>query len=261
MKKITSLLLVILSLFMVLSLASCNQASTSEVISSAIENTNALKEYEAKMDITLDMAMDGMTMSIPMNVVTKVKDADKENPIVSATTTTKMLGQEMTVETYMDNEYVYVAEDGEGYKMSLEDAMGEYDYASDVEDMIKDLPEDLIKDIQMVKNDDGSATLTVNIPNETFKQIFNDFVSDMNDASMGVSVDEIEISDCKVVITVKDDYIKNYDISFKMAMDVEGMSTNSTVSAKMEFVNPGNSVTVTPPDGYQDFEDIFNFEY
>lgn len=261
MKKITSLILIVLTVFMALSLTACSEPTTKEIISSAVEKTNALKEYEAKMDITIDMTMEGMTMNIPMNVVTKVKDADKDNPIISATTTTKVLGQEIAVETYMDNEYVYVVEDGEGYKMSLEDAEGEYDYASDIDDMLKDLPEDLIKDIKMVKNDDGSATLTVNIPNDTFKEIFDDFVEDMNESSGGVSIDEVEISDCKVSITVKDDYIKNYDISFKMTMNVEGYSSTSTVVAKMEFVNPGQSVTITPPTGYQDFEDIFNFEY
>ena len=256
MKKITSLLLVILSFIMVLSLASCNKKTTEEIINGAIEKTSALTEYEAKMNITIDMAMQGMTMSIPMNVVTKVKDADKENPIISATTTTSMLGQSMSVESYMDGEYVYISEDGEGYKMSLEDAMGEYDYASDIDDMLKKMPEDLIKDIELTEGDDGSYKLTVSIPNETFEEIFGDFVDDMNEASAGEIIEELEISDCKVVITVKNDYVSNYDISFKMAMSVGGVETNSTVTANMEFVNPGEAVTVTPPEGYQDFEDF-----
>ena len=256
MKKFTSLILIVLSLLMMLSLASCNKETTSEIINNAVKKTNALKEYEAKMDIVIDMSMAGMTMNIPMNVVTKVKNADTDTPTVLATTKTSVFGQEITTETYMDDEYVYVSMDGEGYKMSIEDSDGEYDYASDIDDMLKNLPNDLIENIELTKNNDGSLTLNVNIPKEAFVEIFDDFVEDMNEASGGASIDGVEISNCKVAITVKDDYIKNYDISFNMEMTVEGMKTNSCVTAKMEFVNPGNAVTITPMDGYESFEEF-----
>ncbi len=261
MKKITSMLLTVLALFTVLSFASCNTLSTVEVINGAIEKTAALNEYEAKMDITIDMAMEGMTMNIPMSIVAKIKDAKSENPITSAEMTTKILGQKMSVTSYSDGNYVYVSQDGEGYKMSIEEADGEYDYAEDVDDMLKELPEDLIKDVTLEEGEDGEYKLTVNVPNETFNELYGDLIDGMSESSVGEIVDEISVSDCKIVVTVKDGYVSSYDITFKMEMAVEGMNTSSSVTAKVEFVNPGKSVSIIAPDGYEDFEDLGGFDW
>ena len=128
MKKITTLFMIILALFTVLSFASCDRLSTEEVINGAIKNTAKLNEYEAKMNMTVDMSMTNMTMKIPMNISMKVKDADKENPIVWALMSMEMMGQKTEIESYMDSEYAYVLMGGEGYKMSVDDSENEFDY-------------------------------------------------------------------------------------------------------------------------------------
>ena len=52
------------------------------------------------------------------------------------------------------------------------------------------------------------------------------------------------------------DYATNYDLSFKMAMEVQGMDVTADVTANYEIVNPGSSVTITPPEGYESFEEL-----
>lgn len=255
MKKITSLLMIILALFTVLSFASCDKLSTEEVINGAIENTSKLNEYEADMNMKIDMTMPNVTMSVPMDISMKVKDADKENPIVWALMSMEMMGQEIEMESYMDSEYAYVLSDNEGYKMPIDADENEFDYTENLGEMFKELPADLIKDIKLEKNKDGVYTVTVSIPNELFEEAYSDFIDEMNETALGDVVGEVSISDCVVAVSVKGDYVTNYDISYKMSMTVQGTEVNSTVTGNIEFVNPGEAVTITPPEGYQDFTD------
>ncbi len=257
MKKITTLLIALLLVTVsVLSFASCNALKTEEVINNGIENTSKLTEFEAKMDMVIDMKMTGMTMNMPMSVSMKVKDADKENPIAWALMSMEVMGQKIESESYMDDEYVYVVTDGEGYKTSIEDADGEYDYSKELNENFQKLPEDLLKDIELTKGEDGSYKVTVNIPNETFKELYGDLLDEVSEASLGEVFDGLTISDCVVTVTVKDDYATNYDLSFKMTMEVEGMEVTADVTADYEIVNPGSSVTITPPQGYENFEEL-----
>ena len=166
------------------------------------------------------------------------------------------MGQKIETESYMDGEYVYVVTDGEGYKTTLEEAEGEYDYSEELNENFQKLPEDLLKDIELVKGEDGSYSVTVNIPNETFKEIYGDLLDEVSEASLGEVFDGLTISDCVVTVTVKDDYATNYDLSFKMVMEVEGMEVTADVTADYEIVNPGKSVTITPPQGYENFEEF-----
>ena len=250
MKKI---LLTLLALILVASFASCGALKTEKVINDAIENTSKLTEFEAKMDMVIDMSMTGMTMNVPMNISMKVKDADKENPIVWANMSTSVLGEAVEMESYMDKDYVYLVSDGEGCKMSIDETDDEYDYTDDVNDILQKLPVDLIKDTELIK-ENGTFKITVNIPDGTFKEIFDDLIDSMSEASLGEFIGDFDISDCVVTVTVKDDYVTNYDISYKMSMTANGVKIDSSVTAKVEYVNPGQSVTITPPDGYENFE-------
>lgn len=257
MKKITTLLIALLMITVsVLSFASCNALKTEEVINQGIENTSKLTEFEANMNMVIDMKMTSMTMNIPMSVNMKVKDADKENPITSALVSMEMMGQKMETESYMDDEFVYVVADGEGYKVSIEEAEGEYDFSEELNENFQKLPVDLLKDIELVKGEDGSYKVTVNIPDETFKELYGDLLDEVSEASLGEVFDGLTITNCVVTVTVKDDYATNYDLSFKMAMEVQGMDVTADVTANYEIVNPGSSVTITPPEGYESFEEL-----
>ena len=261
MKKITSLFMIILALFTVLSFASCDRLSTEEIINGAIQNTAKLTDYEAKMNMSIDMSMTNMTMSVPMSISMKVKDADKENPIVWALMSTEMMGQKTEIESYMDSEYAYVLMGGEGYKMPIDDSENEFDYTEDIDDMFKELPIDLIKDIELEKNKDGIYKVTVTIPDEVFEEAYGDLIDEMNETALGMVEGDVSISSCVVTVTVKDNYVTNYDISYKMSMSVQGMDVEADMTANMEFVNIGEAVTITPPQGYEGFEDYSDLSW
>ena len=122
---------------------------------------------------------------------------------------------------------------------------------------MKKLPADLLKDVEVVKNDDKSKTVTVAIPDETFSELFDDLLDTMTD-SMGVNATGLTISDAVVEITVKNGYVQTYGVDFSMAMTVEGISFTATAECEMVYENPGEAVTVTLPTGYENFREVGN---
>ena len=64
------------------------------------------------------------------------------------------------------------------------------------------------------------------------------------------------IENGSVSVTVKDGYVTNYDLSYRMSMEVYGIVADATVTASVEFVNPGKTVTITPPECYESFEEL-----
>ncbi len=236
--------------------ASCEkQESVSDAVASAVEKTNELDSFEAEITMEIAMAMEGMTMTVPMTVDMKAENANGEKPIFSATMSTSLLGMAVEADLYCDGEWVYYSGDGMEYKMPAEESGDEYDYTGDIDAMLKDIPGELFKDKQFAKNDDGSSTVIIDVPNEVFAEIYDELIDSMNEESTDEAVGDVEISDAKISITIKDGYISVYDISFKMSMTTYDVESTSEVKTSVTFKNPGEKVTVTPMEGYQDFEE------
>ncbi len=255
-KKIVSLLLAAFMLCTATVASSCEKAgeSVSETVAKALEKTAALNSFDAEMEMTMDMSMEGMTMSVPMTVAMKAENVNSEKPVYSATMSTSMLGMNMDVDLYCDGEWVYYSGDGMEYKMPVSEAGEEYDYTGDVDDMIQDIPEELFKDKQFINNDDGSKTVTIDIEEKMFADIYGELIESLNEDS-DETVNNVKISDAKVSVTVSGGYISVYDISFKMSMTSYDVETVSDVKACVKYNNPGQEVTVTPMEGYLDFEE------
>ena len=257
MKKLTTILVALLLVATcAFSLASCQTLDTVEVINGAIEKTANLTEYEAKMDMSVEMTMSNVTMSVPVIVDLKVKNATTENPTMWMKMSTEIMEEKMEVELYVEGDYAYIVTDGEGYKMNASDIEAEYDYEDDLKEMIKKLPADLIKDIELNKSEDGSYKVTLNLTEETFKELYNEMIEEMNELALSEVDGEAAIGNGSVSVTVKDEYVTNYDLSYDMSMEVYGMVADATVTASIEFVNPGKTVTITPPEGYESFESM-----
>ena len=65
----------------------------------------------------------------------------------------------------------------------------------------------------------------------------------------------------QVEITVSEDgYVAEYNMEFDMEMTMSMAGLEVTVSAEVEaeieIENPGEPVTVTPPEGYQDYPEV-----
>lgn len=256
-KRIVSLVLAVCVLLMCVSLSACRTSDAYAVVSAAIEKTQGLDSIAAEMNMEMNMAAEGITMSIPIKVDMKIKGMQSDDPIIGSTISMSMLGESIEMEMYQDSEWTYIVSDGTSYKTSISAEDSEYDYSDDMNDMIQLIPEELLENVTLTTGSDGSQTVTVSVPDEKFAEIYDDFLAGLDTA--GIEGADINISEAVVTITVANGYVSVYDMSFKMDMEIEGVSAATDVKASVKYSDPGAEVTITPPEGYQDFEEIALF--
>ncbi len=260
-KRLFTLFLAICLSFMGILLTSCQREPTAtELLENASKKTAALETYSAVMEMKINMNVLGMSMEIPVTVDMKVKN-HPETPTVSAKYDMTMLGQNIQMDVYLEDGWMYISAgeteytEAQKYKTNYGEMMDEYDFTSDVEDLMKDLPDDLLADVVPVKNEDGSRTVTVSIPAEVFNEVFADLVSEMGEASGATG--DIAIKDAVMEVTVLESgYYSDYKVDYTMTIDVSGIKTDCQASMSLHFNNPGEAVEITPPDGYKDFPDL-----
>lgn len=224
-------------------------------VNDAVKKTQELDFVDASLKMEMKMSADGMDMTIPVVADIKAKGLKSDSPIVSTVMTMSMMGEELKMEMYQENDWVYITEDGIGYKMSAAEMGSDYDYAGDMKDMLKTLPDDLVKSAKSEKAEDGTTTYTINMSGEKFTEIFGDFLSGVNEDS-GVIGEDVKLSDVTVKITTANDYVSVYDISFIMDVTVEDVASKLEVKASITYNNPGKEVVITPPADYQSFEEL-----
>lgn len=227
------------------------EKTTAEVISEALEKTEALDNISAKMDIEVNMSAEGISMSIPMKIDLKAKNMKSDDPLVYAKIGMSMLGQSIDMEMYQEGQWAYMVMGDMKYKAKTDEATGITDNAGN---MLKDLPDTLLENVTFVKNEDGSQTATIAVPDDQFAGIYEDFIKGLNTGTE-VDISKVKIMDAVVKITVANGYVTVYDMSFKMDMTAEGVEAAAEVKANITYDNPGGVVEITPPQGYKDFEE------
>ena len=241
-----------------------NENSTpaqSDVVSvnDAVKKTQELDSVDATLKMEMKMSEDGMDITIPIVADIKAKALKSDSPIISTVMTMSMMGEELEMEMYQENDWVYIAEGGTGYKMSAADMGSDYDYAGDMKDMLKTLPDDLVKSAKSEKAEDGSTTYTIDVSGEKFTEIYADFLSGVNEDS-GMTGEDVKISDVIIKITTSNDYVSVYEMNFIMDVTIDEVASKFDVNASITYNNLGKEVTVTPPSGYQDFEELGGFD-
>lgn len=253
MKKITSMLLLICMMF--LCLTSCEKPE--KVINEAVALTEELDSYHAEMKVEMVTKMATTESKVVMTIDMMVEGAKTDSPKIYAKATTEALGKTVVAESYTDGEYAYVSSEGMKYKMALKDTEGAYDYIGDVDDMLEDLPAEIFEEIELVKNDDGTKSVSINLSDEAFKEIFKSLFEEMSEAFVGDNNDlTVDMSDAKLDITVDKKYISEYNLAFKMGVEVVGQEVSNEIKTSLSFIDPGEKVTVTPMEGYESFKEI-----
>lgn len=261
-----NLLALFLVLVMLFTLVACgkddvNETTAFALIDAATKKTQALDS--AEMDMTMNMSMDmmGVSMDIPITYNIKGVGLQSSSPNLEMVMSMTMFGMAVEMDIYVENGYYYMSYMGETMKYKAEDA-ADYDAMAQVNAMYGDLTADLLKDTAITKNADGSKTVKLTLDSETFKKVFKDLVDRTgNSAAEGATIKSITISNANVEITVnKDGYIDTYKVDFDMSMTMdvlgESYSTSVGVDATVQYKNPGTNVTVTPPDGYQNYPEV-----
>lgn len=262
MKKFTAVALVLVMLVSLLTFVSCEKLTAFSLISNAVAKMEELDSFEADLDIKMSMDMLGESMEIPMQYNVKASGLKGDNPVTFSTVPMSMLGITTTTEAYIEGEWCYITMFGQSMKMKVSDMTAEYDGTSDIDSVMKALPEDILSDVEIQKNDDGTKTVAVSVSDEKFSEIYKGFIDEMSSsAAEGFEFSELSISNCKVEITVdKNGYVSVYaiyfDMNMKMEIEEEAFEIKSSVDVTIAYKNPGSTVTVTPPEGYQDFEEV-----
>lgn len=242
-------------------LASCQREPTAEeLLQKASLKTAALESYSAVMDIKIDMDMMGMSMEIPMTVDMKVKN-QLTNPTIFAKYDMSVLGQEIQMDLFFEDGWMYMVMEGTSftdnnkYKTNVAELMEEYDFTNNVEDLMKELPKDLLTDVVPVKNEDGSRTVSVAIPNEVFNEIFANLVNEIGETSGATG--DISISDATMEATVLESgYYSDYKVEYSMTVNVGGMEADCRAEISIHYNDPGSHVEITPPEGYMDYPEL-----
>lgn len=268
MKKLLSVLLVLVMMLSLTFVFSCDKdngdgenkepTNPKTDVAQAITKTNALDEYKATMEMNMDMTMTilgtEMKMEVPMTSDITVKNAHGEKPEIYTETEMTVMGTTTKTQTYCDGNWQYTYDGEEGYKEAAEE-IG--DYVESLEDAIKNIPNDLLEGLSFEKVENGYK-VTVQIPDDQFADIYDEIIDSATE-SLGEDMD-VTISNAVVDVIINNGYIVEYDIEFDMVMemDMSGMTAqaNAHVVANTTIHNPGQAVTITPMEGYQDYPEL-----
>ena len=231
------------------------EKSVADVINEALKKTEDLDSMSAVLQMEMNMATEGITMSVPITAKIKTKDMKSDDPVASVVVTMSMFGEEMDIEMYQEGQWAYMVMGDVKYKGNAKDMEGELDYADSAYNMLEEIPDELLKDVALVKAEDGSQSATITIPAEKFADIYDDLIESVN-SETDLDLGEVKISDAVVKITIANGYVTVCDIAFSIETIVEELSSTTEVKTTLTYENPGQEVTITPPEGYQDFEEM-----
>lgn len=258
-RRFFAALLAVLMVFTGILFSACNREPTAkELLTKAELNTAALDSYAAVMKMDMSMSMMGMTIDVPMTVDMKIKNT-LPSPVLSAHYDMSMIGQQIKMDLYSDGEWMYFSIPATEFTEALQyktkmSAADEYNFNEDVADLLKELPEDLLKDVKPIKNEDGSYTISATLPTESFNEIYNDLLDSL---SADYAATDVEIGNTKVEITVTaDGYYKEYIVDFTMKMNIEDVEADATAKLSVVFENPGEPVEIVPIEGCENFPEI-----
>lgn len=263
MKKLTAVALTLVMLVSVFALTSCEKVTAYSLVTDAVAKTNALDSFEADMNIAMGMSVMGVTMEVPMDYNIKAAGLKGENPVSFSTIDMSLMGATMTTESYMEGDWCYISVSGQNMKVKVGEDSEEYDGYANIESAIKGLPEEVLSEVEIVENEGGTKTVSVAIEDDKFAEIYKDFIDSMAASATETndSISDISITNATVEITVDENgYVSVYKMAFDMNIDVETsgivVGTEASVEMEITFKNPGTAVTITPPEGYQDFPEV-----
>ncbi len=280
-KKLLSLMLAIMMLAIMmlvstLMLTSCENVTAFQLVSDALVKTNSLDSIDAVIDMKtkVDMTMAGETTTQEMPVELEIKASGIQSDALKMllSTSMEMEGQKMSVDVYQEGEWFYMEMFGMGVKMKAGEMTEEYDGMKQLEDLCKEIPEALLADVEVVKNDDGTKTVSAAIPDDQMHLLFPELIDDMTESIAGGEFEfelvNFTVTDGKIAVKVTEDgYVSSYQVAYKMSftmnlgaeMEALGMGSIDVVSeidGTVTYNNPGADVVVTPMKGYESFMEI-----
>ena len=270
MKKFLCL---VLALFLALaSFVSCmKEENAYEVVSAAIEKNKSLDSYEAELKFDVKIAMQGLSLDVPIALNMKTKNVGRADEVSSAELVAKVFGFDMTMKMYMEDGWMYSDGVDGAYKEPVEEDSDSVDDVCDA--ILPILPAELFEKKTVKINKDGTKSVTVILSEEEFGiisegllgELYGEFFSGIMN---GGSTDDYSFDDIEVTYNIgKDGYISCVEMSMcldtKATLNVDSsIKTDAEIKmdVSMTYSNINGNVTPTPPKGYLDFKSLYSEE-
>ncbi len=228
-------------LLVCLALCSCtffNALTAYGLYSQAAKKLEKAGGYEADcvMTMSFDVLGEEISTSIPMNVKQNGDDTQS---------TTEVSGEKIVSTRIGDT--VYVEYDGAGVKYHVSEQSNEaVDGILDNAELPQ-LSKDVFENIEVVKGEEGSKSISIELDGDTAKQLLGSFLGD----SEALTLDNIAFE----MVFDKKNNIETMKITCLATIEVMGVSTSGEVSADYTFINFGEAPEITlnyPESEYED---------
>ena len=256
MKRIISAILALVLIASTMMLVSCGETMDAQtLLNDAIVATKTADAYEANYAVTVNMHFEGDEDDVyadEIHVLTR--DAQTDTPEIIMQRTMYILGMPFTFYTYTDSEeWGYVVTSVEtAYKEPYEDVKNSID-TSEITRLLFKYPPMILDNAEVIQNSDGSTTVKFDVEKNLFHELYKKLLDSQIERMKVESSNLIRISNARGEITIADGMVRDYDLFFDMASDGEQYPRNASVKVELDFLAFGDSIEVTPPEGYLDF--------
>lgn len=211
----------------------------------SLMNSSSMVDSTTKMEMSvLGITMKSETKS---NTITQYINGKMFKRTVSDVT--EWEDDYMTLEhidEYYDGEsgYLYYSDGYDKYKMEYEETdLPEEEFNEETFKEIKSILSDAV-----IKDNEITIDLTI----EDLRTIIGE---DEFEESFG---DDIDLKSADLKIVLKDGFIETLSFNFKFEMTVNGMTAEAKAEFESKYYDLRENYEVTAPDGYEEYEDLFN---
>lgn len=208
---------------MALSLCGCElfaRKTAYEIYSEAVNTMNEAGGFEADCKISVAMSVTSVDMSIDFNMNMQM-NGENAKIYIDYVDDTEMV-------TSLFDGYTYL-EIGDEIKFKVKNEDDEF--MAD-EGILPTLTEEMLEEVELVENEDGSTSFTVEISYEDAESLLN-----LTEEGMEVVPDSIVLS----MTFDENDVIKSMKLEFDVTMEEEGVAYTGTESVECEFINVGTA--------------------
>lgn len=255
MKRIIYLVLsTILLIAVSLSAFGCDGPSGYEIYNKALENTNALTDFDGSGKILAFVTGQDSTIMITSSSHTKMNKIENNFKMSSSVLMTA-LNQSIQTNIFYTNGVAYY--DYQSLNMKVKDSVPKEEVIS--EDFLSFDMNSIITDKIIKEN--WTYTYTVTITGDVVKDKLIKYAKSTNKELKDTDL-EIKFSDVKITATIKDNYITYQRMEFSMSgkSDSSGdIAVKYDVSITLN--NPGEPVSIDLPgdlDSYTDIDELEN---
>lgn len=229
-----------------------------DIFSDAYGKTKALSavEYNCKMDVS--MVNGEEEIGIDVKTHAKTVGINDKKPVSSGVVDLSIGGVTVSASVYNADGMAYIDIAKLSKKKIAIDSPEAitYNLSSMTKKSIVAFPEEILKDVNIVENDDGTKTIAFELTSEQFKSSYKEalesFLKFIEEDDYS-SLSEMSFRGVNVNVCIgSDGYISKYSLDYTLVKDEaskteEDEDIELNASIEIEFVNPGAEVKVDVP--------------